>query len=93
MWLAGLWWFGVVRAGLRVLAKSVWVFGKRAAIGLTDEKIGYFDDKDEGKDIGQDIENIFTPEVQTGYKKVEVGIENAEHQHVSDDVTLSRRVG
>jgi hypothetical protein len=76
-----------------MLVKGAGSFEKRGAIGLTDDEIGYFDDEDEGKDIGQDIENIFTPEVEAGYKKVEVGVEDAKHQHVSDDIALGRRVG
>ena len=76
-----------------MLVKGAGFLGKRRAIGLTDEEIGYFDDKDEGKDIGQDIENIFTPEVEAGYKKIEIGVEDAKYQHVSDDITLSGWVG
>jgi hypothetical protein len=62
-------------------------------VGVLQDSCGNSDNEDEAKDIEYDVTCVFAPEIETGYEKVEVGVEDAEDEQIGDDVALGRRIG
>jgi hypothetical protein len=50
-------------------------------------------DDGEGEEVEGEEEQVFAAEIESGDEEVVVGIKNAQHEDIGDDVALCGRVG